>query len=451
MTWVVAAGSRRAVAGRAGQDHGPAVGRDRPGDPLADRDPLGRVALGEAVGGLADQGGAVGGEQQQAARLGPPGLDGRLQHHRQQLGQVVGRGEGLAEAVHGAGQLVAAGPQGAQVLAQLDPHALEGPGQLAELAAGADARRGAGEVAPGDRPGLVGQLAQGPADQPGQDRAEQGGHQADDHQPEQHDGQQARVDPGRRGGRGDADQQPRLLADLVGERLGRHRPPGGRPACRRRVPSAAGTRSSAVRRPMVLATGVSPMTRVRSASRVPLASRWSSWLSIQMPAVTVPSRQRRDPAGRQPRARRSALRRWSIGQLRTRCSGARIMPSGARRTPGRNPGLVWPARPSTRWSGAVTARSRSVGAWRRSTARTSGGVPGRHGLEQRRVAGQGGHGLMGPLDPGREGDRGRAAGQLQLGADLALGRPGDRLPAIGGDRGDRKHHDDDEEECEAGP
>jgi hypothetical protein len=46
---------------------------------LADRDPLGRVALGEAVGGLADQGGPVGGEQQHAARLGPAGLDGRLQ------------------------------------------------------------------------------------------------------------------------------------------------------------------------------------------------------------------------------------------------------------------------------------------------------------------------------------------------------------------------------------
>src|SRR5215208_4225431 len=45
------------------------------------------------------------GEQQQAARPGPPGLDGRLQHHRQQLGQVVGRGQGLAEPVHGAGQL----------------------------------------------------------------------------------------------------------------------------------------------------------------------------------------------------------------------------------------------------------------------------------------------------------------------------------------------------------
>jgi hypothetical protein len=138
----------------------------------------------------------------------------------------------------------------------------------------------------------------------------------------------------------------------------------------RRVPSATGTRSPTVRRPTVLATGVSPMTRVRSASRVPLASRWSSWLSIQMPAVTVPSRQRRDPAGRQPRARRSALCRWSIGQLRTRCLGARTMPRGARCTPGRNPGLVWPARPSTRWSGAVTATSRSVGAWRRSTART---------------------------------------------------------------------------------
>ena len=143
----------------------------------------------------------------------------------------------------------------------------------------------------------------------------------------------------------------------------------------RRVPSAAGTRSSAVRRPIVLATGVSPMTRVRSASRVPLARRWSSWLSIQMPAVTVPSRQRRDPAGAQPRGRRSALWRWSIGQLRTRCFGARSMPRGARRTPGRNPGLVWPARPRTRWSGAVTARSRSVAPWRRSTARTRGASP----------------------------------------------------------------------------
>ena len=49
----------------------------------------------------------------------------------------------------------------------------------------------------------------------------------------------------------------------------------------RRMPSAAGTRPSAVRRPTVLATGVSPMTSVRSASSVPLAIRWSSWLSIQ--------------------------------------------------------------------------------------------------------------------------------------------------------------------------
>ncbi len=123
----------------------------------------------------------------------------------------------------------------------------------------------------------------------------------------------------------------------------------------RRVPSAAGTRSSAVRRPIVLATGVSPMTRVRSASRVPLARRWSSWLSIQMPAVTVPRRQRRDPAGEQPRGRRSALWRWSIGQLRTRCFGARSMPRGpgARRAgtrgwcgrPGRGPGGRGRSRP----------------------------------------------------------------------------------------------------------
>ena len=63
-----------------------------------------------------------------------------------------------------------------------------------------------------------------------------------------------------------------------------------------------------------------------------------------------------------------------------------------------------------------------------------GRVPGRHGREQGGVAGQAGHGLMGPFGPGREGHRGRAPGQLQLGADLALGRAGDRLPAVGGDR-----------------
>ena len=180
----VAEGERLAgaVAGRAGQDHGPAVGRDRAGDPLADRDPLGRVAPGEPVGGLTDQGGAVGREQQQAARLGPPGLDGRLQHHRQQLGQVVGRGEGLAETVHGAGQL-------ADLAAGAEDRARED--EITKLAAGAEAGGRAAEVAPGDRSGLLGQLAQGPADQPGQDRAEQGGDQADHHQGEQHDGQQA--------------------------------------------------------------------------------------------------------------------------------------------------------------------------------------------------------------------------------------------------------------------
>jgi len=138
----------------------------------------------------------------------------------------------------------------------------------------------------------------------------------------------------------------------------------------RRVPLVGGTRSSAVSRPIVLATGASPMARVRSASRVPLASRWSSWLSIQMPAVTVPSRQRRDAGGEHPRERRSTLTRWSIGQLRTVGSRGSSMPSGARCTPGRNPGVVWPARPSTRASGPVTARTRSVAPWRRSTART---------------------------------------------------------------------------------
>jgi hypothetical protein len=78
-------------------------------------------------------------------------------------------------------------------------------------------------------------------------------------------------------------------------------------------------------------------------------------------------------------------------------------------------------------------------------------VPGGQGLEQALVAGQGGHGAVGPLQPGVEGDRGRVARQLQLGADLALGRAGHRLPAVGGDRGDRQHHDDDEVQRKSGP
>ena len=48
-----------------------------------------------------------------------------------------------------------------------------------------------------------------------------------------------------------------------------------------------------------------------------------------------------------------------------------------------------------------------------------GRVPGGHGPEQDRVVGQDGHGLLGPLDPGGEGDHGRAAGLLQVGLDLA--------------------------------
>jgi hypothetical protein len=149
----------------------------------------------------------------------------------------VSRGEGLAEPVHGAGRLVAAGPQGAQVLAQLDPHALEGPGQL---------------------------------------------------------------------------------ADLVGERLGRHdhlaagQLPTARAVGRRDSVAGGEAADGAGHREL-------PDDQGQVGVQVPLASRWSSWLSIQTPAVTVPSRQRSDPAGRQPRARRSVLRRWSIDQLRTRC------------------------------------------------------------------------------------------------------------------------------------
>ena len=176
---------------------------------------------------------------------------------------------------------------------------------------------------------------------------------------------------------------------------------------------------------MVLAMGTSPTARVRSASRVLAASRCSSWLSIQMPAVTVPSRQRRDPTGEQPPEFRSALRRCSVDQLRTMGSRGSSMASGARPMPGRNPGLVSPARPSTRPSGAVTARSRSVTRWPRRTAWTRAASP---------VA-----------------MAGRAARLLQLGLDLALAGTGDRLPAVGGGNGDRQHHDDDEEQRESGP
>jgi hypothetical protein len=83
-------GAVGAGVGRAGEHHRAAGGGDRPGDALAERDPFGRVALAQPVDRLADQGGAIVGEQQQAAGLGAAGLDRRLQHDRQELGQVVG-------------------------------------------------------------------------------------------------------------------------------------------------------------------------------------------------------------------------------------------------------------------------------------------------------------------------------------------------------------------------
>ena len=79
-----------------------------------------------------------------------------------------------------------------------------------------------------------------------------------------------------------------------------------------------------------------------------------------------------------------------------------------------------------------------------------GRVPGGHGPEQDRVVGQDGHGLLGPLDPGGEGDHGRSAGLLQVGLDLAVAGAGDRLPAVGGGHGDRQDHDGDEEQRESG-
>ena len=40
---------------------------------------------------------------------------------------------------------------------------------------------------------------------------------------------------------------------------------------------------------------------------------------------------------------------------------------------------------------------------------------------------------------------------LELGLDLALAGAGDRLPAVDRGRGDRQHHDEDEEQRESGP
>jgi hypothetical protein len=47
-------------------------------------------------------------------------------------------------------------------------------------------------------------------------------------------------------------------------------------------------------------------------------------------------------------------------------------------------------------------------------------------------------------------DRVRSYWQKQA-PPRALGRAGDRLPAVGGGNGDRQHHDDDEEQRESGP
>jgi hypothetical protein len=361
----------------------------------------------------------------------------------------VGRGESLAEAVHGAGQLVAAGPQGAQVLAQLDPHALEGPSQLTDLAAGADARRGPGEVAPGDRPGLGGQLAEGAADQPGQDRAEQGGDQADDHQPEQHDGQQARVDPGRRGGRGDAHQQPGLLTDLGGERLGRH---DHLAAGQLAAAGAVGHRDPVLGREAADRAG----HRGVADDQGEVGVKGPPGQALELLAVH-PDAGRDRPQQAAPRPGRGAATGAQVGALALEHRpAADPLPRGQEHAergparPGQEPGVGVAGPPEDPVVGGGHGQEQVGRALAAQHRPHPGRVPGRHGLEQGGVAGQAGHGLMRPFGPGGEGHRGRAPGQLQLGADLTLGRAGDRLPAVGGDRGDRQHHDDDEEECKAG-
>jgi hypothetical protein len=152
------------VVVRGGDDHGPAGGGDGPGDAVPDRDARRQLTRWQPEGRLALEAAAVGAEQQHAAGAALPRPDGRLQHHGEQPRQVVGGGEGLAEA-------------GGR------------PRQLADLAGGADRRRRAGEVAPGDRVRLLHQLAQRLGDEAGEQRAQQRRHRAEG---ERQQGQQDR-------------------------------------------------------------------------------------------------------------------------------------------------------------------------------------------------------------------------------------------------------------------
>jgi hypothetical protein len=140
---------------------------------------------------------------------------------------------------------------------------------------------------------------------------------------------------------------------------------------------------------------------VRSASRVLAASRCSSWLSIQMPAVTVPSRHRRDPG---------ASTRGDAGR---RC-GAAASASWGPGVAGQQQGERRPPHPRQEPGGGVAGPTEhpAVGCGHGQQVVHPLGAQDR--LHPGRVPG--GHGLLGPLGPG----------------------------------GDRQHHDGDEEQRESG-
>jgi hypothetical protein len=219
----------------------------------------------------------------------------------------------------------------------------------------------------------------------------------------------------------------------------------------RRVPLAGGTRSSAVSRPIVLATGASPTGQGEVGVQGPPGQ------PLELLAVHPDAgRDRPQPAAARPGGRAPAPAQVDTDALEHRPAPDRGLTGQqhAERRPldaGQEPGggVAGPAEhPGVGVGHGQEQVGRALSAEHRPHL---GRVPGRHGLEQGRVVGQGGHGIVGPLDPGQEGRRGRAAGRLQLGADLPLAGAGHRLPAVGGDRGHRQHHDDDEEQCEAGP
>jgi hypothetical protein len=206
------------------------------------------------VGGLADQGGPVGGEQQQAARLGPPGLTAASSTTASSLGRSwvddrvsPRRFMDLASSSRLDRRAVRYSPSSTRMRSKARA-------QLTDLAAGADPGRGAAEVPRAmaracSASSPRGRLTSLASTEPGRVAIRQTTTSPSSTMASRRESIPAVV-----GVAGMLTSSRACSPTSGGEGLDGHddRRPASLP---REVPSPAGTRSTAVRRPMVLATG----------------------------------------------------------------------------------------------------------------------------------------------------------------------------------------------------